>query len=85
MSDRPTRYCTVNFMDGEQMTFSFAAVKDDEDPTLGKVVESLTVMNNLVFEVDGRLTIIPLANVRSVELSPAPSGLPDSIIKAKLR
>jgi hypothetical protein len=85
MSDRPTRYCTVNFMDGEQMTFSFAAVKDDEDPTLGKVVESLTVMNNLVFEVDGRLTIIPLANVRSVELSPAPRGLPDSIIKAKLR
>lgn len=64
MSDRPTRYCTVNFMDGEQMTFSFAAVRDDEDPTLGKIVESLTVMNNLVFEVDGRLTMIPLANVQ---------------------
>jgi hypothetical protein len=85
MSDKPTRYCTIRFLDGETMTFSFEAVKDDQDPTLAKVVESLTVMNNLVFEVDGRLTVVPLANVRSVELSPAPRGLPQNVIRAKLR
>lgn len=85
MSDRPNRYCTVKFMDGESMTFSFAAARDDEDPTMGKVIESLTIMNNLVFEVDGRLTMIPLSNVRSVELSPAPSTLPGTVIRARLR
>ena len=85
MSERPTRFCKITFMDGESWDFTFEAVKDEGDPTLGGLADSLNQMSNLVLELDGRLTVIPFANVRSVDLSPAPAKLPSHIPRAKRR
>ena len=85
MTDKPTRFCKITFMDGQTWDFTFEAVKDEGDPTIAGLINSMNEMDNIVFELDGRLTIIPLNNVRSVDVSPAPATLPANVIRARGR
>ena len=65
----------------DRTTFKFA-FPDQADPVkLAARVEKLLESNNLTVEVDGRLLIIPAHNILSVEVSPAPSKLPDNTIR----
>ena len=83
MGTNPRRYCTIHFMDGQSMRFIFEALKPEGDPTVGMAVEDFLKTKNLIFELDNKLTIIPMNNVRSIEVFPAPSNLPQKVIKAK--
>lgn len=85
MSDKPTRYCTITFMDGATMDFKFEALVEEGEPTMGSLVKEMNGLQNLVLKVDGTLTIIPMANVRTIELSPAPGSLQGMIIEARRR
>ena len=84
MSDNPTRFCTITFMDGESRAFRFEGVHDD-DASSGGLWDTLQTMANLLIELDGTLNVIPLNNVRSIEISPSPSKLPKSVVRAKSR
>ena len=50
-----------------------------------RLARALNDLSNLLIELDGTLNVIPLSNVRSIEISPSPSKLPKSAVRAKSR
>lgn len=80
---KPTRYCTLEYMDGHKIEFIFESLRDEEDPSRSFVLENLPSANNLLVELDDQLLIIPMANVRSVSISPSPAKLPGDIVRGR--
>jgi hypothetical protein len=83
MGKNPERYCQITFMDGEQKRFLFEAARPDGDPTMGMAIDELLKQENLIFQLDERMVIIPMCNVKSIDIYPAPEGLPKRIIRAR--
>ena len=83
MSSQNKRFCNIHFIDGETMRFIYEPVNEDEVSSIGRAIQEMSKSNNLVFSLEGKLIVIPMNNVRSIEISPSPANLPDSIIKAK--
>ena len=83
MIDQNKRFCNINFVDGESMRFIYKPVNEDETSSIGRAIQEMSKNNNLVFSLEGKLIIVPMNNVRSIEISPSPVNLPRSIIKAQ--
>ena len=83
MSSENKRFCTINFVDGESMRFIYEPARLDEPSSIGQAIQEMSKTNNLIFQIEGKLVIIPMNNVRSIEVSPSPKNLPRSIIKAQ--
>ena len=83
MSSEDKRFCKIDFIDGESMRFTFEPVHADETSSMGQAIREMSQNNNLIFQIEGKLVIIPMNNVRSIEVSPSPRNLPRSIIKAR--
>jgi hypothetical protein len=84
MSTPRPRFCRITFMDGQSMTLNYKTAQSEAAFRLGEILNRLREVNNLVFELEGKLMIIPMTNVRTVELSPAPDNLPPDIGRATL-
>ena len=84
MGPNPTRYCKIYFMDGQSLHFAFEAQKPDDDPTMGMAIEKLSKTQNLIFQLEDRLEVVPMNNVRRIEVVPVPVNLPKSVIRARL-
>ena len=72
--------CLINFMDGSSISFQFDAPADD---TLSVANHIHNVIDNNVIrlELDNKLFFIPISNVRTIELIPAPAKLPPQVLK----
>ena len=79
------RGLVVHFMDGTTMKLEFPRqVKHDDSivPRLEKILERQTLMA----EVEGGLLMVPLNNVKYLQVYPAPARLPDYALReAKAR
>ena len=79
------RGLVVHFMDGTTMKLEFPKqVKHDDSivPRLEKILERQTLMA----EVEGGLLMVPLNNVKYLQVYPAPARLPDYALReAKAR
>ena len=83
MSSGNKRYLNINFAGGESLRFTYDPVRPDEVTSIGQAIQEMSQTNNLIFHVEGKLVLIPMNNVQSIEISPSPKNLPRSIIKAK--
>ena len=83
MSGDNKRFCNINFVDGESMRFTYEPAHPDEYRSISLAIEEMSQSNKLIFNIDDRLVIVPLNNVRSVEISPSPTNLPMTVIKAQ--
>jgi hypothetical protein len=74
------RGMTIHFTDGSKMGLSFPKqVKSDE--TVSVRLEKILDRAALLVEADGALLVVPLSNVKYLQVSPAPPKLPDYVIK----
>ena len=83
MTSEGKRFCKINFVDGKSSRFIYEPVRPDEASSIGQAIQELSQTNNLIFYVEEKLVIIPMNNVRSIEIAPSPANLPRSIIKAR--
>jgi hypothetical protein len=83
MSSKDKRSCIINFVNGEPLRFTYEPVRLDEVTSLIQAIGEMSQTNNLIFNIEGKLIIIPMNNVRSIEISPSPVNLPWSVIKGK--
>jgi hypothetical protein len=74
------RGITIYFVDGSKLRLDFPKQTLNETGTVLKLKEILAA-RQLVAEVDGVLLVIPFDNVRYIEAHPAPSKLPEYIIR----
>jgi hypothetical protein len=77
------RFCNINFVDGESMRFTYEPAHPDEYRSMSLAIEEMAQTNKLIFTIEDKLVIVPINNVRSIEISPSPTNLPMTVIKAQ--
>lgn len=71
---------TVTFTDGTVQEYGFTEA-DTDDTQVASRIKHILEANCLLLEVDNSLTILPMQNIRSIEISPSPARLPDITVK----
>jgi hypothetical protein len=75
------RYVKVFFTDKTSVAFSFEKQGGDDMSTLAANVKKAIDANKLAIEANGDPFIIPLENIKYVQVSPAPEALPTGVIR----
>ncbi|MHC4301848.1 MAG: hypothetical protein ACYS7Y_31665 [Planctomycetota bacterium] len=70
---------TVRYTDGTEQRFEYAQAK--ENVNLAAMVEEALKSSQLVIELQDRMLVIPMQNIKMIEVSPAPSKLPRFVIR----
>ncbi len=72
---------TVFFIDGTKASFRYPRQSGhDASTVLGNVKKAIDA-DKLVLEVDGNLLVVPMRNIKYVQVSPAPAHLPSGIFR----
>ena len=71
----------IHFMDGSKKLLEFPQQVADSDVTAAAKLKEALEARHLVIEAEGALIVIPLANVKYLQLSPAPKKLPAGVIR----
>ena len=74
------RFLTIYFTDGSKLS-TFPQQADDFSQIASRVQKALDT-NKLAIEVDGELFVIPMSNVKYLQVNPAPEKLPDTVIRS---
>lgn len=76
-----TRFMTITFTSGKKQRFEFMPLSDDPNIVTTKL-EKMLASGHLIIHVEDRVHLYPLANIESVEVSPAPSKAAGFMVKA---
>lgn len=71
----------IHFMDGSKKLLEFPQQVADSDVAAAAKLKEALEARHLVIEAEGALIVIPLANVKYLQLSPAPKKLPANVIR----
>jgi len=71
----------IHFMDGSKKLLEFPQQVADSDVTAAAKLKEALEARHLVVEAEGALIVIPLANVKYLQLYPAPKKLPAGVIR----
>ena len=72
---------TVFFMDGTKASFRYPKQSGSDPATIASNVKRAIDADKLLLEVDGQLLIIPVRNVKYIQVSPAPAHLPSGVLR----
>jgi len=75
------RFVTIHFIDGSKLSATFPQQSDTFSQIASRVKKALDA-NQLAIEIDGELFVIPMNNVKYLQVNPAPEKLPDSVIRS---
>ena len=74
-------HAVIHFMDGTRMTFAWPRQTGDDPMTIVSNVRKALEMDKLAVEVQGALFVIPIRNVKYIQITPAPEKLPNEVIR----
>ncbi|MEB3288847.1 MAG: hypothetical protein VKI82_02965 [Leptolyngbya sp.] len=82
MSDEPTltTQITITFNNGAVQTYGLTERQTDPVQMASRL-KNLMEASTFSLEVENRLVIIPMHNIRTIEVSPAPDKLPDLVLR----
>ncbi len=72
---------TVFFLDGTKATFRYPRQSGTDSSTIASTVKKAIDADKLLLEADGDLLVIPIASVKYIQVSPAPSQLPSGVLR----
>ena len=79
MNAEAKRVMTVTYADGSEQKFEITQQK--EEFTLARHIDDMLKQNQLVLEIEDRVIVIPIQNIKRLEVTPAPSKLPGYAIR----
>jgi len=71
---------TFHFTDGSRLVLRWPRQADRDPATLASRLRQALDGNQLAFNVDGDLLIIPMRSVKYVHISPAPPVMPSLVV-----
>ena len=88
MNEKIKVTCTIHFIDGNKKSFQFdrkeqpgvSGMRAMSETT--QVIETLLKEDKLALEIDGKFVIIPMNNVRFIEVDPTIPNLSPRYIRA---
>lgn len=75
---------TVHLIEGEAIKFE-VRLSAAKEYSLGEDIEKSLLRNAMAIELDKKLIMIPYNNIKYVECDPAPSVLPQNMIRGAKR
>jgi hypothetical protein len=72
---------TIRFIDGSKMTLRYPKQAGNDPATIVANVRKALEADRLLVEADGDLLFIPLANVKYLQVTPAPDVLPSIVLR----
>lgn len=72
---------TIFFTDSTKMTLGWPQQAGDDPSTIAMNVRKALEQDKLAVEVDGDLLVIPMQNVKYIQITPAPAELPQGVLK----
>jgi len=75
------RTLTIHFTDKTKITARFPKQGGDDAMTLASNVKKALEADTLALEVQGALIVIPMRNVKYIQVTPAPEALPQGVIR----
>lgn len=82
MSDDGEVKMTVKLVDGTKERYSFERQMTEEDThLLMKKIQGLLEAKHLIIDLGSKIQIIPMSNILTIELEPAPVTLPSNCIR----
>ena len=77
---KETVYGTIHFMDGTKLTLRWPRQAGSDPIEIAATVKKALESDRIMPEVEGRLLIIPVRNVKYIEVSPSPQKLPKGVL-----
>ena len=74
------RYLTIHFTDGSKLSVTFPRQIEEFHQMAERIQKALDA-NKLAIEIDGELFVMPMNNVKYLQLTPAPEKMPETIIR----
>lgn len=71
----------IHFMDGTKKVLEFPQQLADNDASAAAKIKEALEARHLVLEAEGALILIPLDNVKYLQVYPAPKKLPAGVIR----
>ena len=72
---------TLFFMDGTKASFKYPRQSGNDAATVLANVKKAMDADKLVLETDGNLLVVPMRNIKYVQVSPAPEHLPTGVFR----
>jgi hypothetical protein len=71
----------VRFMDGSKLALRYPKQAGEDPATIVANVRKALEADRLLVEVDDSLLFIPIANVKYIQVTPAPDVLPSTVLR----
>lgn len=76
----PMAHITITFNDGTVQVYAVTEQQLD-GLQMASRVKSMMEASMVALELEDRLVMLPMANIRMIEVSPSPTKLPDTVIR----
>jgi hypothetical protein len=76
----PIAQITVTFINGAVETYGLTERQTDALQMASRL-KTMMESNMFALELEDRLVMIPMYNIRMIEVSPAPNKLPDTVLR----
>jgi hypothetical protein len=78
MADK--RFLTIHFTDGSKLSVTFPKQADENYQLASRVQKALDA-NQLAIEIGDEFFVIPMNNIKYLQVNPRPDILPDTVIR----
>ena len=83
MNAASKRTLTIRFMDGTEEGFEYPPAEDQEKYkySFGALMKEALNANHLILEMEESVRIMPIQNIKSIEITPKPERVPEYAVK----
>ncbi len=74
----------IHFMDETKVSLAWPLQSSDDPLTVATNVRKALEKDRLAIEVQGDLFVIPITNIKYVQITPAPANLPGDVVRGGL-
>lgn len=76
-----SRFMTITFVNGKKQKFEFTPISEDPNIVTSKL-EKMLSSGHVIMKCEDRVHLFPLANIESIEVSPAPDKVAGFMVQA---
>lgn len=84
MASTLRRKLTIFFNDGSKLSATFPKQFEGDPATLAAQVRKAIDADKLALEMQGALFIVPMRNVKYIQVTPSPEALPAGVIRGAM-
>ena len=74
-------HMVIHFMDGTKIVFRYPRLEGKDLNAIASAVKKALDQEKIVVEADGSLIVIPVRNIKYIQVEPVPMALPSGVFR----